>query len=66
MQIRKVIVHFWIKLLRSRKKKMSDEFGFAVMVKTDCPHINEHINLDLIDNSLLEKKRKYKIIRKKN
>eukprot|EP01080_Neovahlkampfia_damariscottae_P008541 gene8541-365_t len=35
----------------------ANSFGFAVMVKTDCPHLEQHVNFDLVDNnSTLQKK----------
>jgi hypothetical protein len=45
---------------------MEEDVGFAVMVKTDCPHISEHLNMDLADLSLASKIRKKQILSKKN
>jgi hypothetical protein len=39
---------------------MDEDVGFAVMVKTDCPHISKHLNMDLADLSLASKKRNQK------
>jgi hypothetical protein len=39
---------------------MDEDVGFAVMVKTDCPHISKHLNMDLADLSLASKKRTQK------